>query len=137
MNTSQSTKPFRLYVELTEAEREEYTRERTIYLNFLRSRNIQLFGGGWGKFVRLSTREESARRAMLALNRSKTIALEAEAKLELLESLLKQHRKDRVLLFTGSNRLAYHISMRHLLPAITHQTKTKERKRILERFKRR
>ena len=71
---------------------------------------------------------------MLALNRSKTIALEAAAKLELLESLLKQHRKDRILIFTGSNRLAYLISMRHLLPAITHQTKTKERKRILERF---
>ena len=71
---------------------------------------------------------------MLALNRSKTVALEAEAKLDLLESLLKQHRKDRVLIFTGSNRLVYHISTRHLLPAITHQTKTKERKRILERF---
>ena len=124
----------RLYVELTEEEREEYTRERAIYLGFLRDRNIQLFGGGWSKFVRLSAREKKARRAMLALNRSKTIALEAEAKLDLLESLLKQHRRDRVLIFTGSNRLAYHISMRHLLPAITHQTKTKERKRILERF---
>ena len=31
---------------------------------------------------------------MLALNRSKTIALEAAASDELLESLLKQHRKD-------------------------------------------
>ena len=48
----------RLYVELTEEEREEYTRERAIYLSFLRDRNIQLFGGGWGKFVRLSTREK-------------------------------------------------------------------------------
>ena len=124
----------RLYVELTEEEREEYTRERTIYPRFLRDRNIQLFGGGWSKFVRLSTREKAARRAMLALNRSKTVALEAEAKLGLLESLLKQHRNDRVLIFTGSNRFAYRISMRHLLPAITHQTKTKERKRILERF---
>ena len=124
----------RLYVELTEEEREEYTRERAIYLGFLRDRNIQLFGGGWSKFVRLSTREKKARRAMLALNRSKAIALEAEAKLALLESLLKQHRKDRVLIFTGSNRFAYHISMLHLLPTITHQTKTKERKRILERF---
>ena len=72
---------------------------------------------------------------MLALNRSKTIALEASAKLELLESLLKQHCRDRVLIFTESNRFVYKISMRHLLPAITHQTKTKERKQMLERFK--
>ena len=124
----------RLYVELTEAEREEYDRERALYLDFLRDRNIQLFGGGWGEFVRLSTQDTVARRAMLALNRSKTIALEADAKLDLLESLLKQHCRDRVLLFTESNRFAYRISMRHLLPAITHQTKTKERKRLLERF---
>ena len=73
---------------------------------------------------------------MLALNRSRTIALEAEAKLEILESLLKQHCRDRVLIFTESNRFAYKISTRHLLPTITHQTKTKERKRILERFNR-
>ncbi|MCZ6676739.1 MAG: DEAD/DEAH box helicase family protein [Candidatus Poribacteria bacterium] len=124
----------RLYVELTEEEREEYDRERALYINFLRNRNIQLFGGGWGEFVRLSTQDSEARRAMLALNRSKTIALEAAAKLELLESLLKQHCQARVLIFTESNRFAYKISMRHLLPVITHQTKTKERKRILERF---
>ena len=68
------------------------------------------------------------------MNRSKAVALEAEAKLVLLESLLKQHRKDRVMVFTESNRFAYRISARHLLPAITHQTKTKERKQILERF---
>ena len=70
---------------------------------------------------------------MLALNKSKTIALEAVAKLDLLKSLLKQHCRDRVLIFTESNRFAYRISTRHLLPAVTHQTKTKERKRILER----
>ena len=124
----------RLYVELTPAEREEYDRERAIYLDFLRGRNIRLHRGGWVKFIRLSTQETEARRAMLALNRSKIIALEAEAKLDVLESLLKGHCRDRVLIFTESNRFTYNISMRHLLPAITHQTKTKERKRILERF---
>ena len=125
----------RLYVELTPEEQEEYDREHALYIDFLRNRNIQLFSGGWGEFVRLSTQDKEARRAMLALNRSKTIALEASAKLELLESLLKQHCRDRVLIFTESNRFVYKISMRHLLPAITHQTKTKERKQMLERFK--
>jgi len=124
----------RLFIELTEKEREVYDREYAIYISFLRDRNIRLFSGGWSEFIRLTTQDAEARRAMLALNRAKTIALEAEAKLELLESLLKQHCRDRVLIFTESNRLAYLISMRHLLPAITHQTKTKERKQILENF---
>jgi superfamily II DNA or RNA helicase len=44
--------------------------------------------------------------------------------------------RDQILVFTESNRFAYKISTRHLLPAITHQTKTKERKRILEAFNR-
>ena len=124
----------RLYVELTTEEREEYDRERTLYLEFLRGHNLRLHPGGWRKFVRLSTQDKDARRAMLALNRSRTIAIEAEAKLEVLESLIKQHCRNQTLIFTESNRFTYKISMRHLLPAITHQTKTKERKRILERF---
>lgn len=123
----------RLYIELTEEERAKYDRERELYLDFLRDRNIQLFGGGRSEFVRLRTQDTEARHTMLALNKSKTIALEAVAKLDLLKSLLKQHCKDRVLIFTESNRFAYRISTRHLLPAVTHQTKTKERKRILER----
>ena len=123
----------RLYIELTEEERAEYDRERELYLDFLRDRNIQLFGGGRSEFVRLRTQDTEARHTMFALNKSKTIALEAVAKLDLLKSLLKQHCRDRVLIFTESNRFAYRISTRHLLPAVTHQTKTKERKRILER----
>ena len=125
-----------LYVALTAGEREEYERERTLYLAYLRGHNLRLHPGGWRKFVRLSAQNADARHAMLALNRSRTLALEAEAKLEILESLLKQHCRDRVLIFTESNRFAYKISTLHLLPTITHQTKTKERKRILEYFNR-
>ena len=54
--------------------------------------------------------------------------------MNVLESLLKQHCKDRLIIFTENNALVYNISKRHLIPAITHQTKTKERKQILDRF---
>ena len=124
----------KLYVELTPQERKEYDREHQIYLNFLRDQNIQLFGRRWSEFVKLSANNPDARRAMLAYNRAKSIALGAEEKMKILESLLKQHCKDRVIIFTENNDLVYKISIRHLIPAITHQTKTKERKRILEFF---
>jgi superfamily II DNA or RNA helicase len=42
--------------------------------------------------------------------------------------------RDRVLIFTYDNATVYTIARRFLVPAITHQTKTKERKQILEAF---
>ncbi|HIE51044.1 MAG TPA: DEAD/DEAH box helicase, partial [Armatimonadetes bacterium] len=125
----------RLYVELTPEERVEYEREYALYTSFIRERGLKLFGGGWMEFVRLSMKEREARRAMLAYNRAKAIALSAQAKMDLLESLLKQHARDRVIIFTENNDLVYRISQQYLIPAITHQTKTKERKAILDHFR--
>jgi superfamily II DNA or RNA helicase len=51
-----------------------------------------------------------------------------------LEGLLRQHGKDRVIIFTNDNETVYRISRTFLLPAITHQTDVKERKEILQRF---
>ena len=126
----------RLYVGLTSQERIEYEREYDIYISFVRERGLNLYGGGWSEFARLSTVDPSARRAMLAYNRAKMIVLSAYKKLQVLESLLKQHVKGRVIIFTENNDFVYQISEKHLIPVITHQTKTKERKRILERFNR-
>jgi superfamily II DNA or RNA helicase len=58
----------------------------------------------------------------------------AEAKLAMLDKLLREHRQERILIFTENNDVAYHISRRHLLPAVTHETKAAERKQILESF---
>ena len=39
-----------------------------------------------------------------------------------------------MLIFTYDNATVYQIARRFLVPAITHQTKTKERRQILDRF---
>jgi superfamily II DNA or RNA helicase len=62
------------------------------------------------------------------------LALAAPAKLHLLEELLERHRQDRALIFTYDNATVYQIARRFLVPAITHQTKAKERRHILDRF---
>ena len=49
------------------------------------------------------------------------------AKLRRLGRLIERHRRDRVLIFTSDNDTVYKISRRFLIPAITHQTKVKER----------
>ena len=69
---------------------------------------------------------------MKAYQRQRKLAFAAPAKLEYLEQLLQEHRRDRTILFTQDNATCYEISRRFLVPAITHQTKVSERSQILE-----
>ena len=54
--------------------------------------------------------------------------------MDLLAKLLTTHRGERTLIFTADNATVYRIARQFLVPAITHQTKTKERRAILQRF---
>src|SRR6478735_5999152 len=56
------------------------------------------------------------------------------ARLGLLGRQLDRHNGDRVLIFTHDNATVYTIARQFLVPVITHQTKTKERREILLRF---
>ena len=122
-------------VRLSPEEREEYAAEREIYRGFVQRMGIR-FGspGGWARFLRLTSSSEEGRRAFLAFRRQKAISQASEAKLRLLEQLLRQHRQDRLLVFTSDNDTVYKISRRFLVPAITHQTKVKERHATLKAF---
>ncbi|MDP6110778.1 MAG: DEAD/DEAH box helicase family protein [Planctomycetota bacterium] len=125
----------RVYVRLSDEEREEYTSERAIYRDFLRMENISLSGpNGWTRFLMATSRSEQGRRAFLAYRNQKSIAQASGAKIRELEDLLARHRFDRVIIFTSDNKTVYKISRKFLIPAITHQTKVKERHEILQRF---
>jgi superfamily II DNA or RNA helicase len=124
-----------LRVELSEQEREDYLREREIYRAFVVDEQLKLGSpSGWRRFLQLTSRSERGRRAFLAYRAQRGIAHASEAKLRLLEALLQRHRFDRVLIFAGDNATVYQIARRFLIPAITHQTKTKERHATLQRF---
>ena len=64
----------------------------------------------------------------------KKLALGTHAKLRTLDFLLKKHARDRTLIFTSDNDTVHAISAAFLIPALTHQPPTKERKAILEAF---
>jgi superfamily II DNA or RNA helicase len=125
----------RVEVELSAEERAEYNRERAIFRDFVRAKNIP-FGSldGWKIFVMQSARSEDGRRAMKAYRNSKKIALGTEAKIRVLQDLLVRHKRDKVLIFTHENEMVYQISKGFLIPAITHETNVKERRRWLEAF---
>jgi superfamily II DNA or RNA helicase len=125
----------RLYVELSATEAEHYRESREAYRRFVEERGIYMGGPhGWQRFIQESCRSKEGRAAFQAYREQKRLALAAPAKLRVLENLLERHRRDRVLIFTHDNATVYQIARRFLVPAITHQTKVKERRQILESF---
>ena len=125
----------RIKVALTLEEEEEYRQARGTFYNFIVDHGIVLDGlSGWHRFIRESAKSRKGRGALLAHQRAKKLALGTQAKLRTLDFLLKKHARERTIIFTSDNDTVYAISAAFLIPAITHQTATKERKAILEAF---
>jgi superfamily II DNA or RNA helicase len=126
----------RIEVDLTPEERREYEDCQETFTNYLARSNLDMRSGSdYQKLVMRSGSDPAAREALLAKQRAREIVFNADAKLDALEELLGRHRGDRVIVFTAHNDLVYRISERFLVPAITHQTGTEERRRFLEGFR--
>jgi len=125
----------RMRTTLTEDEAQRYESQKARYHAFLKKSGIKPFGAGWDEFIKMSAYDKDARAALIAKQEMKRIVIGCERKLDLLDSLLKQHWQDSVIIFTEQNDLVYRISREFLIPAITHQTKARERKWILDGFK--
>jgi superfamily II DNA or RNA helicase len=125
----------RIAIHFTDEERRLYEAERSIYKSFLARVGIRMKSAAdFGQFILLSSRGAEGRRAMAAYRRQRQLAFAAPAKLDYVEHLLFVHRRDRTILFTEDNATAYEVSRRFLVPAITHQTKVRERSEILARL---
>ncbi|MGC8644472.1 MAG: DEAD/DEAH box helicase family protein [Isosphaeraceae bacterium] len=124
-----------LYVSLSEDERARYEQARELYRSFVSRSGIDMRQpDGWSKFLYLAFRSPEGREAFHAYREQRTLALAAPAKLKLLSRLLDRHSGDRVIIFTHDNATVYTIARQFLVPVITHQTKTKERRDVLLRF---
>jgi superfamily II DNA or RNA helicase len=124
----------RIEVDLSEEERQAYQRERQIYIDFKRRKNLPYGQEGWRMFLIHSAKSEEGRRAMKAYRNHKKIALGTDSKLRVLQDLLIRHKHDKTLIFTAENQMVYQISNDYLIPAITHETNVKERKFWLDAF---
>jgi superfamily II DNA or RNA helicase len=124
-----------LYVTLSDDERARYERARELYRGFVQQAGIDMRKpDGWSKFLYVAFRSAEGREAFQAYREQRTLALAAPAKLKLLARLLDRHSGDRVIVFTHDNATVYTIARQFLVPVITHQTKTKERREVLLRF---
>jgi superfamily II DNA or RNA helicase len=124
-----------LYVHLSDQERLRYEQAREIYRRFVHSSGIDMSDPkGWSQFIFLAHQSPEGRQAFQAYREQRGLALAAPAKLNVLGRLLERHNGDRILIFTHDNATVYTIARQFLVPVITHQTKTKERREILLRF---
>ena len=127
----------RVRVKLTADEQQRYDTDFALYSNYFRGQGlVRRYGAHWLQaLMRLSTEDEAAREALLARQRLQQLLAGSEEKLNGLEKLLQEHTQEQILIFTENNQVVYTIANRFLLPALTHETKTAERKAILDRFR--
>lgn len=125
----------KILVELTPQEQQIYDSQMGIFRNYLRQRRLTLKSAAdFQKFIMTTGRDPKAREALLARNRAVKVAVNSEAKLNVLAHQLEAYKKEKILIFTLYNDLVYKISLRFLVPAITYQTPREERREILANF---
>jgi superfamily II DNA or RNA helicase len=125
----------KVFVHLSDEEQKRYDAARQKYRQFIVDHNVSLSGpNGWQRFIFEASKSKEGWEALRAYREYKRLERAAGAKLEKLSELLKIHERDRTIVFTADNATVYQIARRFLVPAITHQTKARERKLILERF---
>ena len=125
----------KISVELTPQEQQIYKSQMNIFRSFLQQRRITLRSAAdFQKFIMTTGRDPKAREALLARNRAIRVAVNSEAKLNVLAQQLETYKNEKILIFTLYNDLVYSISLRFLIPAITYQTSREERREILSNF---
>jgi superfamily II DNA or RNA helicase len=126
----------KIYVKLTPEEQQTYDSQMAVFKSYLQEKGIVLKSAeDFQKFIMITGRDRRAREALLARNRALKVALNSDAKLNLLANQLEVHKDERTLIFTLHNDLVYTISRRFLMPAVTYQTPKEERHEILENFR--
>jgi len=125
-----------IYVPLEADERYRYEEYMNIYTSYLKKNNIRLRRGlDFERFLVFRVNKDpEAREALDAHRKARQLVFSSKAKLKVLEELLSQHKDDQVIIFSEFNDIVYEISKKYLIPAITHEIKTKEREDILKKF---
>ncbi len=127
----------RIDVALSSEDEARYNEQRRVYRSFLQRRRIVIRSPEdfQQKLIFMSARDAEARSAMLAWREARNISMNAPAKYDEIERLLRLHADDLVILFSEYNYVVDEISRRFCIPAITYKTPAEERRVILERFR--
>jgi superfamily II DNA or RNA helicase len=124
------------YVGLSPEEQAIYDREMSKFKNYLKKKRIVMKSPkDFQRFIMITGRDPEARKALLSRNRALKVALNSQEKIKALAELLSAHPQEKTLIFTLHTDLVYATSRAFLIPAITYLTPKKERREILENFR--
>ncbi len=124
----------KIKVPLTEKEKKLYdlkAKKFRDYAKRIRLKDIEDFR----QLVMMTGIDREAYEALRSWEEARRIAFNSKNKLRILKELLERHKGDKIIIFTRYNDLVYTISKIFLIPAITHKTDAKERRKILNGFK--
>jgi superfamily II DNA or RNA helicase len=125
-----------LSVDLSDEEQKSYDENRKVYREFLVESGVRMASiDGWQQFLRAVARHPNGRAAFKAYRTQKKLAESSPSKEPVLASLLQKHAGERILIFTQDTETAYRIGRNFLLPVITNQTHSEERKEWLQLFR--
>jgi superfamily II DNA or RNA helicase len=127
----------RVFVDLAPEEEVRYESLMAEWRWYLATHRSQ-FGAGPGMFAEIIRRggyDPDARRALRAHHEARLVAMNASAKLAAIETLLRQHTSDKVIVFSEYVEMVDRISRALMLPAITYRTPAAERRAILQGFR--
>lgn len=126
----------RVYVDLTDEEEVRYASLMAEWRWYVATRRAQLGGPGmFQEMIRRSGFDPEARRALRAHHEARLVALNATAKVSVIEDLLRRHATDKVIVFSEYTDMVDRISRTLLLPSITYRTPAGERQAILRGFR--
>jgi superfamily II DNA or RNA helicase len=121
---------------LSKEENLEYKENMIIYHTCLKKIGLRMNShGAFKRLIMISSKNNFARRALVARNKAMDIALNSKSKLTEIGKILSENNNIKTIIFTQHNKLVYEISNNFLIPYITYKSSKEEREDVLTGFK--
>lgn len=125
-----------LYVDLSNEEQVTFDEKKAIFDNFVKSKNIRGYGQSiLQRIIMMSGKNKEARNVLRARMTMNKIAGNSINKRKKLAEILEKHKNQKIIIFSQHTEMVEQISFDFLIPCITYETETKERREILRNFK--
>jgi superfamily II DNA or RNA helicase len=136
-NTLADYEIIRIPVHLSREEQDTYNTCSKCVREYMIRKNKEETSGTfqWQDLMAETGKDPEARAVQKAYYKMQSIQNRAEEKLRVLEDIFRLHLGERIIIFTGSNRMAREISCRFLVPCLLNHCKKKERLDILDGFR--
>jgi superfamily II DNA or RNA helicase len=121
---------------MSEEEYQKYKENMAVYYTCLRKIGLKMNSfSSFKRLIMISSRNNLARRALVARNKANDIALNSRSKLDEIRKILSENKNIKTIIFTQHNKLVYDISNAFLIPFITYKSSKEEREDVLVGFK--